>query len=387
MPRARLVCRLADRRRPRVACIPIMCRSFAQSPGFCNQSRGPLDSAGPARLVTVATNNLCARPPSSSSRPAASQSAGADRWDGYGPRNDQPRIFCHAGPRCDAAPWRDRPSGRTAPLIRPVIDTQAGRPRRSRWPRAARAQARRNGRCLRRRPSTRSSDCCSSSAPPIRHGAQGDERETPPSSKRILIRARRSHHVDHARSPRCRHDQAATAQQAVHGRASTLRASATGARSGSTANASRTSPPTRRSETPCACWRGSTTLCTTRPQGRPHDRDRHRQRRLHAQVLQGAAQSPRSWSASRDAIAEWAQRHLRLDGPHARLQGLVPGDARRQRRLLRAVRRERPPLVQELPGEVAFVNHAIVNPPVDRNKPLDEVRTSTCTSRRRPTAA
>ena len=29
----------------------------------------------------------------------------------------------------------------------------------------------------------------------------------------------------------------------------------------------------------------------------PHDRDRHRQRRLHAQVLQGAPATPRSWSA------------------------------------------------------------------------------------------
>ena len=38
--------------------------------------------------------------------------------------------------------------------------------------------------------------------------------------------------------------------------------------------------------------------------------------------------------------------HLRVDRPKPRLQGGIPGDARRQRRLLRAVRRERPPLVQ-----------------------------------------
>ena len=39
-------------------------------------------------------------------------------------------------------------------------------------------------------------------------------------------------------------------------------------------------------------------------------------------------------------------RLLRLDRPQPRLQGGVPGDARRQLRLLRAVRRERPALVQ-----------------------------------------
>ncbi len=35
--------------------------------------------------------------------------------------------------------------------------------------------------------------------------------------------------------------------------------------------------------------------------------------------------------------------------------------------------------------EVSYVNHAIVNPPVDRDKPLDEVGTFTCTSRRSAT--
>ena len=61
-------------------------------------------------------------------------------------------------------------------------------------------------------------------------------------------------------------------------------------------------------------------------------------------------QTPRSWSAARDAIAEWARVTLRLDRPQPRLQGRVPGHARRQRRLLRAVRRERAALVQEGPG-------------------------------------
>ena len=67
-------------------------------------------------------------------------------------------------------------------------------------------------------------------------------------------------------------------------------------------------------------------------------------------------------------------RHLRLDRPQPGLQGRVPGDARRQRRLLRAVRRERARWYKKVNDEVSFVNHAIVNPPVDRDKPLDEVK-------------
>ena len=78
--------------------------------------------------------------------------------------------------------------------------------------------------------------------------------------------------------------------------------------------------------------------------------------------------------------------HLRLDGPESGLQSGVPRHARRQPRLLYAIPGKRAALVQEVQEEVTFVNHAIVNPPVDRNKPLDEVGTFTCTSKRRPTA-
>ena len=54
------------------------------------------------------------------------------------------------------------------------------------------------------------------------------------------------------------------------------------------------------------------------------------------------------WRARRDRRV--GARHLRLARPLARLQGGVPGDARRQRRVLRAVPGQRPPLVPVLPG-------------------------------------
>ena len=102
-------------------------------------------------------------------------------------------------------------------------------------------------------------------------------------------------------------------------------------------------------------------------------RDRHRQRRLHAPVLQGAAQRRGAGRRARRHRRVGA-RHLRLDRPQPRLQGGVPRHARRQRRLLRAVRGQRQRWYKKVQEEVSFVNHAIVNPPVDRDKPLDEVQ-------------
>ena len=153
------------------------------------------------------------------------------------------------------------------------------------------------------------------------------------------------------------------------------RACATAARSGSTASASRTS---RR----IPAFR-NTVRMIARLYDALHDParkdvltidDRHRQRRLHAPVLQGAAERRGAGRRAR-RHRRMGARHLRLDRPQPRLQGGVPGHARRQRRLLRAVRRERPALVQEgARKRSSFVNHAIVNPPVDRDKPLDEVK-------------
>ena len=84
-------------------------------------------------------------------------------------------------------------------------------------------------------------------------------------------------------------------------------------------------------------------------QGQAAAADRHRQRRHDARLLQGAEDAGRSARRPR-RDRRMGPAHLRLDGPRARLQGGVPGDARRQRRVLRAVPGEREALVQVQPG-------------------------------------
>ena len=84
-------------------------------------------------------------------------------------------------------------------------------------------------------------------------------------------------------------------------------------------------------------------------QADPDHRDRHRQRRLHAQVLQGRPQRRGAGRRPRRHRRVGA-RQLRLDRPQPRLQGGVPRHARRQFRLLRALRGQRQTLVQEGPG-------------------------------------
>ena len=109
-------------------------------------------------------------------------------------------------------------------------------------------------------------------------------------------------------------------------------------------------------------------------QGRADDADRHRHRRLHAQVLQGVAQRRGAGRRARRHRRVGAH-HLRLDRPQPRLQGRVPGHARRQRRLTtRRIDENARRWYKKVNEEVSFVNHAIVNPPVDRDKPLDEVK-------------
>ena len=82
------------------------------------------------------------------------------------------------------------------------------------------------------------------------------------------------------------------------------------------------------------------------PSGGAHDADRHRDRRLHPQVLQGIAKRRRARRRTRRDCRVGAG-DLWLGGSKPRLQGRVPGYARGQRRLLRALRRERASLVQE----------------------------------------
>ncbi len=164
-----------------------------------------------------------------------------------------------------------------------------------------------------------------------------------------------------------------------------IEACATGARSTSTASASRTSPRTRRSATPRAMIARLYDALHDPKKRNLAAADRHRQRQR-TRFFQ-APKTLEDMVGSRDAIAEWAQVTYWLDGPHARLQGGVPGARSAPIRLLPAVPGERAALVQVQPGSACtFVNHAIVNPPVDRNKPAGRRRaTCTCTSRRRPT--
>ena len=68
-------------------------------------------------------------------------------------------------------------------------------------------------------------------------------------------------------------------------------------------------------------------------------------------------------------------RHLRLDGPQPGLQGGVSGHAGRELRTsTRRIEENAKRWYKKVQEEVTFVNHAIVNPPVDRNKQLAEVR-------------
>ena len=77
--------------------------------------------------------------------------------------------------------------------------------------------------------------------------------------------------------------------------------------------------------------------------------DRHRRQGHDARVLQGA-EDRRGIDRRPRRDRRMAAHHLRLDGPLAGLQGGVLGHARRQRRVLRAVRGEREALVHVLPG-------------------------------------
>ena len=80
--------------------------------------------------------------------------------------------------------------------------------------------------------------------------------------------------------------------------------------------------------------------------------------------------------------------HLRLARPLTRLQGVVPGDARRQRRVLRSVSGERATLVQIQPGARA-VRQSRHHPSAGRSRSAAERGrpTSAATSRRKPTPA
>jgi 4-hydroxyphenylacetate 3-monooxygenase len=101
--------------------------------------------------------------------------------------------------------------------------------------------------------------------------------------------------------------------------------------------------------------------------------DRYRHRRLHAPLLQGHAQRRGAGGRARRHRGVGAA-HLRLDRPQPRLQGGLPGDAWANADYYAPYADNARRWYKKVNDEVSFVNHAIVNPPVDRDKPLDEVK-------------
>ena len=101
-----------------------------------------------------------------------------------------------------------------------------------------------------------------------------------------------------------------------------------------------------------------------------HGADRHRQRRQDPRVLQGAEDARRSVGRAK-RHRRMGQDHLWLARPLAGLQGLVPGDARRQRRVLRSLHRQCAALVQIQPGARA-VRQSRHHPSAGRPRPAAE---------------
>ena len=82
--------------------------------------------------------------------------------------------------------------------------------------------------------------------------------------------------------------------------------------------------------------------------------------------------------AGRNAIAEWAQDHLRLDGPRAGLQGGVPGTLGANSDFYDPYQDNAKRWYKFSQERVPFVNHAIIHPPVDRDRPPNEVADVCC---------
>ena len=102
--------------------------------------------------------------------------------------------------------------------------------------------------------------------------------------------------------------------------------------------------------------------------------DRHRLRRLYPQVLQGGAHRRDEVVAQRDAIAAWARvtygwlgrspdykaAFLNTLGANAEFYGKFADNARAW--------------YKRGQEAVLFLNHALVNPPIDRDKPVEQVK-------------
>ena len=65
---------------------------------------------------------------------------------------------------------------------------------------------------------------------------------------------------------------------------------------------------------------------------------------------------------------------IRVDGPQPRLQGCILATLGANSEFYKPFQENARRWYKKVQEEVTFVNHAIVNPPVDRNKELAEVR-------------
>ena len=134
----------------------------------------------------------------------------------------------------------------------------------------------------------------------------------------------------------------------------------------------------RPSATPRGWWRGCTTRCTTPSQGQNPAADRHRQRRHDARVLQGAE--------DRRGADRRPRRHRRM-GEASPMAGWVarPTTRRRSSATLGANADFYAPYQENArrwykfsQERMPFINHAIIHPPVDRDRPPNEVGDVCC---------
>ena len=156
--------------------------------------------------------------------------------------------------------------------------------------------------------------------------------------------------------------------------ANTCRACATGARSISTANGSRTSPPTRRFATPSAPSPGCTTRCTTRSSKDvltcPTDTGSGGYTHKYLPRAALARGPARRAGGDRRVVAPV----LRLDGPHADYKAAYTNTLGANPEYYGPYADNARAWYKRAQETVPFMNHAIVNPPIDRHKPAEQVK-------------
>ena len=102
--------------------------------------------------------------------------------------------------------------------------------------------------------------------------------------------------------------------------------------------------------------------------------DRYGQRRLSPIVSTSRWKDAEELVAARDAIAEWARLTYGWMGRSPDYKAAFLATLGANTEFYAPYEENARTWYKKTQEEVSFVNHAIVNPPVDRNKPIDEVR-------------